>query len=87
MKKMIKFDEEGNITEEWSEYVRNLDREDLETYFIGADALIKRVTEFVENYMYQNLKKDDDKLYEYITFRKEDIEDLLGMLKGDPKSF
>jgi hypothetical protein len=50
MNEITRFDEEGNITKEWLEYVQNLDREDLETFFIGADALIRRVTKYIEEH-------------------------------------
>ena len=42
MNEIVRFDENGNITKEWKEFVENLDREDLERFFIGADALCRR---------------------------------------------
>ena len=70
MNEITKFDEEGNITKEWSEYVKNLDREDLETFFIGADALINKAIKYIE----------DNGIIDLNGY------DLLSLLKGDPKS-
>ena len=40
---MIKFDENKNITEEYKNYISNLEREELEIIYIGADAYVDRL--------------------------------------------
>lgn len=71
MNEIKRFDEEGNITKEWSEYVKNLDREDLETFFIGADAA------------YRRLEADYAQANDIIVEQSKELEELK---KGDPKS-
>lgn len=54
---MIKFDENKNITEEYKNYVSNLEREELEIMYIGADAYVDRLNN-VLNEIYENLMFD-----------------------------
>ena len=48
---IIRFDKNGDITKEWKEFVENLSREDLERFFIGADALCRRRKETFDEAM------------------------------------
>ena len=76
---MIKFDEKGEITKEWKEYISNLSREDLETFAIGADAyaeeLEKNITDAIE-YI-----KDEAHYNCWLDIYK--MNELVGILKGE----
>ena len=59
MNEIKRFDENGDITKEWKEYVENLSREDLETFFIGADALCRRRGKAIKEAL-ETLTKDEN---------------------------
>lgn len=80
MNEITKFDEEGNITKEWSEYVKNLDREDLETFFIGADALINKAIEYIEENCSEH--GNEESMWFYRTINADNV---LNILKGVDK--
>ena len=40
---MIKLDKDRNVTQEYLDYVSNLERQDLEKFYIGADLLVDRL--------------------------------------------
>lgn len=40
---MKKLDKNRNVTQEYLDYVSNLERQDLETFYIGADLLVDRL--------------------------------------------
>lgn len=40
---MNKLDKDRNVTQEYLDYVSSLDRKDLETFYIGADLLVNRL--------------------------------------------
>lgn len=91
MNEIIKYDKEGNITKEWLEYVENLDREDLERFFIGAyilsDKRKERINEAIE-YMQNAINSDSSTILPSgkitdIEYCIVAFEDLLNILKGD----
>lgn len=65
---MIKLDKDRNVTQEYLDYVSSLDRKDLETFYIGADLLVDRLNniinefnEFIEEvYNHINLGDESD---------------------------
>jgi len=65
---MKKVDENGNVQQEYLDFVHNLKREDLETFYIGADLLIERVRKYLKSKLdeWENSKNDDDSYYNEI---------------------
>ena len=53
---MNKLDKDRNVTQEYLDYVKNLDREDLERFYIGADLIIERIKEIVYNEKISNIE-------------------------------
>lgn len=45
---MKKLDKDKNVTQEYLDYVSSLKREDLETFYIGADLLVDRLNNIIE---------------------------------------
>lgn len=49
---MIKLDKDRNVTQEYLDYVSSLKREDLETFYIGADLLVDRVKKYIDKELF-----------------------------------
>jgi len=77
---MKKVDENGNVQQEYLDFVHNLKREDLEKFYIGADLLIERVKKYLKSKLdeWETSKNDDDSYYNEI------LEDtyILNLLNG-----
>lgn len=77
---MKKVDENGNVQQEYLDFVHNLKREDLEKFYIGADLLIERVKKYLKSRLdeWETSKNDDDSYYNEI------LEDtyILNLLNG-----
>ena len=57
-----------DFQQEYLDFVHNLKREDLETFYIGADLLIERVRKYLKSKLdeWENSKNDDDSYYNEI---------------------
>lgn len=61
---MNKLDKDRNVTQEYLDYVSSLKREDLETFYIGADLLVERLNNNW-NELEQWIEKERDKWEKY----------------------
>lgn len=53
---MNKLDKDRNVTQEYLDYVKNFDREDLERFYMGADLIIERIKEIIYNEKISNIE-------------------------------
>lgn len=53
---MNKLDKDRNVTQEYLDYVKNLDREDLERFYMGADLIIERIKAIIYNEKISNIE-------------------------------
>ena len=77
---MIKFDENGEITKEYKNYISNLDRKELEILYIGADAYVDRLRKKINktiDYINELDDETDNTIYE---IDKKTKDELLNML-------
>ena len=77
---MIKFDENGEITQEYKNYISNLDRKELEILYIGADAYVDRLKKKINktiDFINELDDETDNTIYE---IDKKTKDELLNML-------
>ena len=77
---MIKFDENGEITQEYKNYISNLDRKELEILYIGADAYVDRLKKKINktiDYINELDDETDNTIYE---IDKKTRDELLNIL-------
>lgn len=77
---MIKFDENGEITQEYKNYISNLDRKELEILYIGADAYVDRLRKKINktiDFINELDDETDNTIYE---IDKKTKDELLNML-------
>ena len=94
---MIKLDKNRNVTQEYLDYVSSLDRIDLETFYIGADLLVDRLNNIInelEKWLGESIEKHtedyldwkyDRNVYLAGSKKLQNVLDKLQELKGSEK--